>query len=327
MLSGDRYFGAMPFYGVFKFAHAGVDFFFVLSGFIIFHVHRNDLGNPARFGEYIKRRFVRIFPTYWTVLAFWGLILAVSPTHDFYERSVGAVLTSTFLIPVADHNPILGVSWTLQHEVLFYTLFSVLFFSRSAGTIVLSAWAALITWNMVTNDFSSFPASFVFRLFNIEFFFGIAVSIALRRWPIFYPRTMLVCGAIIFFGMGLAESWGPDFDSSWPVPHMLYATGAAMALYGMVGAEQTGRLGAIPKLAVTLGAASYSIYLFHGIVIQIIQQGILIILRHVSLPAQLTFVSVIVVTVIICERFSHFVEQPLLRWSRRALSRRPVLRA
>ena len=64
MLAAPKYFGEMPFYGLFKFGHAGVDFFFVLSGFIIFHVHRTDLGNPARLGKYLARRFVRIFPTY-----------------------------------------------------------------------------------------------------------------------------------------------------------------------------------------------------------------------------------------------------------------------
>src|SRR5690348_7748162 len=159
MLAGPKYFSAMPLGGIFRFAHAGVDFFFVLSGFIIFHVHQRELGDPTKFGRYIRRRFVRIFPTYWTILFLYGLILAISPTRDYYERNVVAVLTSTFLIPVPAHDPILGVSWTLQHEVLFYAIFATLFFARSVGWVVLSAWASLIAWNIATGGFSQYPGN------------------------------------------------------------------------------------------------------------------------------------------------------------------------
>ena len=328
MLSAPKYFGTMPFDGVFRFAHAGVDFFFVLSGFIIFHVHRKDLGVPSRLGEYLRRRFVRIFPTYWTVLFILGLILAVSPTNDRYERSVVAVLSSTFLIPLDGRVPILGVAWTLQHEILFYALFSALFFNRTMGRVVLGTWAVLIIWNMLAGSLDVFPGGFLFSMFNIEFLFGIAVSAMLRCWPAVCPRLMLTCGGALFFGTGLAESfWGPSFSIQWPAPHMLYALGAAMALYGMVAAEASHRLGPIPAWAVALGTASYSIYLLHTIVIMIFQQGLLVALQFVSLPLPLTFAVAVAATVIICERFSCFVEQPLLRWSRRALSRRPAQQA
>ena len=198
MLSGPRYFGTMPFDGLFRFAHAGVDFFFVLSGFIILYVHWSDLGDPAKFGRYVTRRFVRIFPVYWIVLFILGLILAVSPTRDFYERNIVAVLSNTLLIPVSNHDTILGVAWTLEHEVLFYALFSLLFFARSVGWIVLSSWAALILWNILTRNFSVFPGNFLFSMFNIHFFFGMAVAAALRRWPIFHPRLMLLLGSVLF---------------------------------------------------------------------------------------------------------------------------------
>jgi exopolysaccharide production protein ExoZ len=327
MLAAPKYFGAMPFDGLFGFAHAGVDFFFVLSGFIIFYVHRQDLGNPSRLGAYLKRRFVRIYPTYWTILFIFGLILAVSPTKDGYERNIVAVITSTFLIPVPERLPILGVAWTLQHEILFYALFSALFINRTVGKTILGVWATLIAWNMLTGSLDVFPASFLFSMFNIEFFFGIGVAVAVRRWPIFHPRLMLACGAALFFATGLVEAWGPYFPVQWWPPHMFYATGAAMALYGMVGAEDTGHLKSIPAWAVSLGSASYSIYLLHTIVIMFLQQGILIVLRYTDLPLHITFLAVVGTTILICERFSHFIEQPLLRWSRRAISRRPVQRA
>jgi exopolysaccharide production protein ExoZ len=322
MLSAPKYFGEMAFYGLFKFAHAGVDFFFVLSGFIIFHVHRTDLGNPARFSKYLTRRFVRIYPTYWVVLFILGLILVVSPSRDLYERDVVAVVTSMLLLPVPDHMPILGVAWTLQHEVLFYALFSILFFRISLGVVVLAVWAGLIIWQMLTGDFRTFPASFLFSTFNIQFFFGIAVAAALWRLPPFRPGLMLSAGTVLFFSTGLAESFIANFPSQSPGPHLLYAAGAALALYGMAAGERSGKLRTVPGWAVSLGTASYSIYLLHTIVIMILQQAILVARRFVSMPLELTFIGVVVITLLICVYFSYIVEQPLLGWSRRAMTRK-----
>ncbi len=46
-LALPQYVGHMPLGGVTGFMHTGVDFFFVLSGYIIFAVHRADIGRPA----------------------------------------------------------------------------------------------------------------------------------------------------------------------------------------------------------------------------------------------------------------------------------------
>src|SRR4051812_18041777 len=51
------------------FGYAGVDLFFVLSGFIIAATPRADLGRPRRLPAYLFRRAWRIYPTFWAVLA------------------------------------------------------------------------------------------------------------------------------------------------------------------------------------------------------------------------------------------------------------------
>src|SRR5690242_21024508 len=60
---------------------AGVDLFFVLSGFVIYYVHRADIGRAQSFRRYMLRRLVRIYPTYWVVLF---LMLALFLGHPSF---------------------------------------------------------------------------------------------------------------------------------------------------------------------------------------------------------------------------------------------------
>src|ERR1700690_1319738 len=64
-----QYVGFIPLGGFFNFGHAGVDFFFVLSGFIIYFVHHRDIGHPASLPRYTWRRLTRVLPIYWVVTA------------------------------------------------------------------------------------------------------------------------------------------------------------------------------------------------------------------------------------------------------------------
>jgi exopolysaccharide production protein ExoZ len=321
MLAEPKYFGEMPFDGIFRFAHAGVDFFFVLSGFIIYYVHRRDIGVPDRLPGYATKRFVRIYPAYWVVCAIFAAILVYSPTRERTEQDLGNIVTSLTLLP-AMTPPILGVAWSLKHEILFYTLFGLLFLNRRLGRAALGIWAALIAWNIAVTWVTGHPwfggiaGDLVFRIFNIEFFFGLLVAHLVLNGRLWHPLALLVLGTLLFFGNGLLESWGPEMPVEYPPRHLAYAAGAALALYGLATAEKSGRL-RVPAALVALGTASYSIYLLHVILIMIMQQGLLVLQRFVPLQLELTFLVVVVATVAICMVFCRLVEQPLLRRMRR----------
>ena len=326
MLSSAKYFGTPPFDGAFRFAHAGVDFFFVLSGFIIYHIHRQDVGHPRRAGTYAWKRFARIFPTYWVVLAGLGFILIFSPEKDASITSPGNIVASIFLLP-RQQEPVLGVAWTLRHEVLFYGLFGVLLLNRTAGRVVLAIWAALISWNIAvfwatgSPWFQGLTGYLPFRIFNIEFFFGMGVALLLSRGPSWRPRTFLVLGTGLFFANGMLESFGPILPIEWPPRQLAYALGAAMALYGLVGAERAGAL-KVPGPLFDLGTASYSIYLTHLIAIMILQQVLLRVRSYVPLGLDTSFLMISFIAVVGGVVFSRLVEQPLLhllrRWPRPA---------
>ena len=117
----------------------GVEFFFVLSGFLMCWLY-DGRDKPGKAGRFLLSRVARIYPFYWIVLA--GVVPAyfLSPAFGHgYETSPGALVGSLLLLPMPD-MPILPVAWTLQHEMLFYVLFTVFILSRSTGLLIFSIW-------------------------------------------------------------------------------------------------------------------------------------------------------------------------------------------
>lgn len=314
----ERHAGDAPFGGLFRFGHAGVDFFFVLSGFIIYYIHRNDLGQPSQLGRYAHKRLVRIYPFYWVALALWGLVLFFSPPVDRAEVSAGNIISSILLLP-RNQRPVLSVAWTLRHELMFYGLFGLLILNRTVGRSLLGLWAALTLWNAVvktvtgTAYFSGVYDYVFFRPFNLEFFFGMGIAILadVRRIPV--PRLLLGAGLVLFFGNGVFESFGPPLPLEWPPQHLVYAIGAALALAGVIEAERQG-LTKPPRWMIRLGSASYAIYLVHDPVAKVTEHVLLTSglesrLLHANLSFLLTAAIALCVGVILSER----IEQPLLR--------------
>ncbi len=168
--------GIQAFDGLFKFGHAGVDFFFVLSGFIIYYIHYQEFNQPWRVASYWQKRFVRIVPTYWIVLAAYGCILFVSPTKDLNEREIDTIIRSVFLMP-GGNGQILGVAWTLTHEFLFYALFSVLLINFRVGKVLFSVWFFFLVLELFFDIANQQKIiEFLFRIFNFGFFFGMLAA-------------------------------------------------------------------------------------------------------------------------------------------------------
>lgn len=108
--SGNRHFGEVASIGA-----AGVDVFFVISGFIMYVTACSRPITPQRF---LLDRFSRIVPLYWvaTFLLMAVLVVGKAPIPD-----IRYLLASLALVPV-DPLPYLGVGWTLVYEMFFYAL-------------------------------------------------------------------------------------------------------------------------------------------------------------------------------------------------------------
>lgn len=118
----SKYFGKTPSLDVFNFGYAGVDFFFVLSGFIIFYSTTKNHGNISAAITYFNHRLIRIYPIYWLIC------LILLPLTYLMGHSVGAVaVVMDFLLIPRGELPFVPAAWTLRHEMLFYITFLLFF--------------------------------------------------------------------------------------------------------------------------------------------------------------------------------------------------------
>ena len=318
-LSGPRDYGQAVLGGVMQFGRAGVDFFFVLSGFIISYVHALDAGRPAGFVRFWRKRLWRIYPTYWVVLAIFGCLLAVSPTPDLAERDPGHVVASILLLPVPA-APILGVAWSLRYELVFYAMFSLVILHRRLGQVAFAAWfLALLcnaAWSMHTGApwFADSVWALPFRLLHIEFFFGLGVAWLVRQHRPWRPWAVVSLGVLVFLANGMFESFGPWVQDDWPPRHLLYALGAAMVLHGLATLDRANSL-RVPAPLLELGAASYSLYLVHPIVLIVMQQALRYARPVVNPPIEVAYLFLIACCIATGVAFSRVVERPLLRAS------------
>jgi peptidoglycan/LPS O-acetylase OafA/YrhL len=323
LLSGPKDYALLPFGGVFAFGRAGVDVFFVLSGFIITLIHTPDLDAPkgwrgGRVARFARKRLLRIFPSYWICTLALLAIMQVSPTPDGREHDPGFLLSSFLLLP-STNDPLLGPGWSLRHELLFYAMFALAIAERRIGIAVMGAWFAAIAANIVGIMATGSPLTGgiagdgLLAPLNAEFLAGIGVALLLLRRPIRHPLALLAAGLAAFALSAMAELHWADIPPNWPPLHLAYAAASFLVLLGLVAQERGAGL-AVPAVLVRLGDASYALYLLHVIVIMV---GVFLLrqLRHiVAVPLDAAFVLLVLASVAAALVFTSAIERPMLRF-------------
>lgn len=313
MMGLPRYGGQAVYREYTQWGNRGVDFFFVLSGFIILFAHAGDMERPARWGHYVQRRFVRLFPIYWLYTGVYVLALSfMGGTDASMPGTWPDWLTSLTLVRFTDANPPLGVAWTLFHELAFYAAFSVLIISRRAGVLAMGLFMglALVFFHFPGETgrtaFSTYTAAY-----NLYFVFGMGAYGLYRRGGGGVPELLIglsLAGLALFFMPG-------QFQAS----SMLLAFGLALLLAGAVKCESSGWL-PIPAALAFIGDASYSVYLTHVSLEGAWLKAAVKWHWHEHLGPRVTFVAVLVGTVALGCLAYVLVEKPLLR----ALRGRPA---
>ena len=259
LMRPGQYLGGDALGGAFGFGHAGVDFFFVLSGFIMYSVHRRDLGRPGALPDFAWRRASRIYPLYWCVTALVILSTALVVPGWTSRFDPLHVAGSLLLLPQST-EPVLGVGWTLVHEAAFYAVFAVGIASRRAGLLAGAAWLALIAAGL-----HAAPGNPLVRLlaseFNLLFPMGMVAAHVVHAVGVPRPRLWALLGLCGLLGAGCAENAGA-FPPDGLAGRLIYGLAATAIIGGIAAAERAGRL-RVRRGAAFLGTISYALYLVH----------------------------------------------------------------
>ena len=245
---------------------AGVDLFFVISGFIMLYVHRDDFEKPDAYLNFVTKRLLRIVPIYWLLTTIAAALLIFAPqlfaTH-YNAIDLPWIAGSYLFVPVAppggSATPVVGVGWTLNYEMLFYAVFAgALLLPRRLGLqVVCMCFGSLVAVGTLLRPTGPL-LGFVTNWLLLDFLMGIAIA-----WWVLTGGRLSRAARYILFLSGVAclaatIVWTPPEEG--PLRFLLWGIPAALIVLAMCSASvPEGRVG---KLASLLGDASYSIYLF-----------------------------------------------------------------
>ncbi len=323
IMSEPRFFGAEPFNSHFNNFNVGVDFFFVLSGFIITWIHWSDIGRKERIRSFAAKRFIRIYPPYWFILVpLVILYLVFTGAGQPSQRDPVNIILSILLLP-NPIEPILGVAWTLTHEMFFYALFAVIIWCGRKALWILPVWALAIVAANLLMAFQAigslaFPFSFLFSPFNIEFIIGVGAAMILRYARIPVPYVLASLGVVVFF---ILTWFFVNIQDDPLVGRLAFGTASMLFVLGAVEIERHRPLN-VSGFLLAFGASSYAVYLVHPVVLSF----------SINLSSRFgisTYFSLNVVAVIMAFvaaafgiSYHYFIERRLMRIARRILEPR-----
>lgn len=240
----------------------GVDFFFVLSGFIIAHT----LSARPRPSDFLLRRLIRVYPPFWVAF---GVTLAVSLALPSLRSALGHFsaiewILALALLPSGDSAPVIGVAWTLHHEVMFYVMAGLWLLFPALITLMAAA-LLLLPMSGVALDF---PVSFLASPLHWEFVFGILAYLAHRRIKPATARWILAGGVLWLAAYTALVAPVNDWNGGLRVLQfgigfgLLTLGGAALEWHRASGPH--GQAAARPgHWGMRLGDWSFALYLLH----------------------------------------------------------------
>jgi peptidoglycan/LPS O-acetylase OafA/YrhL len=262
------------FYYVFNLiGYAGVDFFFVISGYIMWITTiKSTQKSPAL--NFAYKRLTRIYLGYWP---YFLLALVVLYFYPQLKSANTNIWGSFFLTEPKPSHLILQVAWTLQYELYFYLLFAfaMLLPAKHKLTAVWLMALLIVIYQLYTRLHSSNPNNeftaidFFLSPFCLEFFAGCLLGHFFQSnrlavwWPLLLGGSLLLF-AIYYQSQVLQQSLISHEFIIFRV--MVFGSAALLIMAGLIEAEKRGRV-VMKRCSLILGGSSYSIYLSHTIAI------------------------------------------------------------
>jgi exopolysaccharide production protein ExoZ len=251
--------------GHFAIGAAGVDVFFVISGFIMWVISHRRPTTPARF---MRDRLERIAPVYWIAT---GVMVAGGLAGLFpnMKLTLGHVFGSMFFVPHRSPSngeiwPVLVQGWTLNYEMFFYAVFAgcLLLPSRMRLAALASIFIGLAGFGLTRSSDNPVFTTYTDPII-LEFLIGALIGKLWLEGRIPSPTAGAALIAVALLGFTFV---GVTYIGFGP---LAFGPLAAALLIGVLALEKSGAVRHVRPLTY-LGDSSYSIYLWHTMAISVV---------------------------------------------------------
>ena len=207
-------------------AYLAVDFFFILSGFVIAYAYDDRIGKSMPLGNFFKRRLIRLHPM--VVLgAVFGVITFLmqgsvqwNGTHVMTSAVMIALLCAMFFIPAVpgcyyeirgngEMFPLNGPAWSLFFEYIGNILYALFIHRFSNRTLTI--WTALMGIGLgffTLTDFSGYgnlgvgwtldATNFIGGLLRMLFPFSLGMLVFRHFKPAKIRGAFWICSLVLF---------------------------------------------------------------------------------------------------------------------------------
>lgn len=291
--------------GLLYYGHFGVVVFIVLSGFCLM-LPVLDNGGKLRGGvlRFAGRRARRILPSYYCAMAFSLLLIYFfigEKSGSQWDISIpvttgGLVSHLLLLQDFIDTTQVNYVFWSIAVEVQLYLMFPLLAAAwmrfgafKAAASFCAAIYGAIAVLELC--DYQDIPPQFIGLC--AHFVLGMACATLLRTRN---SKWLSVCAQIPWGSLALAMAfpvvvlcglWGSEVaERRFAILDLLCALATVSLLLGAAGAEKTASVRSVLEngVLIRIGIISYSLYLIHAPLLQLVWQ-------YAILPLELSSAS------------------------------------
>jgi peptidoglycan/LPS O-acetylase OafA/YrhL len=314
--------------------YVGVDLFFLLSGFVLMHVHGRDFAQP-RLGATLRffgLRLARIYPVHVTILGVLALLVAVqvllapssTQTPEWQERFALDGLLRHLALAAWSSPTWNSPAWSLSAEWVAYIAFPAVAFA----CLRLSPAAAAVATTLLLLGFAAVYASaFDYVLdrhglvrVGFEFPIGCLLYRVARHCSAGAALALLGAGAL-----GAAASFG----TRWGDFAVLPVLGAALLVCATP--NPLSRLLATRWL-IWFGEISYALYMVHALALSLLARAAVPVVTALPRIGRPAMMAVSLAAIVLLAALLHYaVERPIRararNWLRRGAEPRPAAAA
>jgi len=305
-----------------EYASYAVDFFYVLSGFVVALAYEKKLTSTLSFRQFMTVRLIRLYPLIFLGISM-GIALAVlsflvqgSPSISSIALAggLGLLLLPSYVFPQWETAyPFNTAAWSLSFEVavnIVYASIALHLTNRRLIFLIIISATALVAVGLSQGSFrfGSDQVSFLYGFVRVTYPFFIGVAL-FRIRPLMRPNTLVSVLLLVFLTAILIL----------PIQHNVFL-GLALVILVMPAIVWSGAgvhpVPRVERLMLFIGQLSYPIYILHAPLLRVgaeIKHRMNLTGYYITLVDAIQVVSVLVFAYLALK----FFDEPLRSWLNR----------